>query len=170
METELSYHTHADLYMVFQGNWFKVWAKMLLWRRYCRCWINTMMWWWQLMLWTRSCTCSIKVIKRACLSMVYGLHSMSGSFKLSFQDASEMNIWKEWSTTTFIKASRKSTMECWLTRWMISSQLLMLSCSKLWDRSRNDPRPETPHHSVLSQMDQAICRPLHPAACFLYAD
>ena len=37
-------------------------------------------------------------------------------------------------------------------------------------RLGNDPRPDTPHHSLLSWMDQAMCRPRDPVACFLYAD
>ena len=46
--------------------------------------------------------------QRACLSMVYGLYGMSRSFQLSFLDTSEINIWKEGSTTTSTKASRRS--------------------------------------------------------------
>ena len=46
----------------------------------------------------------------------------------------------------------------------------MLNCLKVQGRLRNDPRPDTLHHSVLSQMDWAMCRPLHSLVCFLHAD
>ena len=170
VETKVSYHTCINLYRGSSENWLKVWVKILPCRRYCRCWMNTMEWWWCSMLWRRNCTCSVKVIKRVYPNMVYGLHSMSGSSKLSFLDGSEMSTWKEWSKTISMKASRRSTRWCWLTRWKTSTQLLIQNYSKLWSKLRNDPRPDTPHHSILSQMDQAMCRPLHPLAYFLHAD